>query len=142
MIIQIIAAFISSYFFSLIFTAPKKELVYCAITGAFGWFIYMYSYENTVIATFFASIAVSCVSRFLSHIRLAPSTLYLIPGIIPLVPGAGMYYTMTGILNNYMVYSYTKAVETMKLAGVIAIGIIIIFSLPYSIFAINIKNNK
>lgn len=137
MLYQTLLAFIACIFFAIIFNAPRKELVYCGITGSFGWFFYTYINtlsNNVVLATFVGAIAVTAASRLLSHVRRAPSTLFLIPGILPLVPGAGIYYTMYGVLNGDMLYSYTKGVETLKIAGVISIGIILILSLPYSVF--------
>lgn len=138
MILQTIFAFISCVFFAIIFTAPKNELVYCGLAGGSGWFFYTLINSNNnqaVFATFVGALAVAAVSRILSHVRRAPSTLFLLPGILPLVPGSGMYYTMYGVLNGDMFSSYTKGVETFKLAGVIAIGIIVIFSLPRSFFS-------
>ena len=45
-----------------------------------------------------------------------------------------MYYTMDAVLKGSMIESYIQAVNTLKVAGVIAIGIIMILSLPYSVF--------
>lgn len=137
MLSQAVFAFFACIFFAIVFHSPKKELPWCGLTGAIGWFLYcIINYNNAypVFAIFAATLAVTATSRFLSHIRRAPSTVFLIPGILPFVPGAGIYYTMRGILNGDMVYSYTQGIQTLKLAGAIAIGIILILSLPYSVF--------
>lgn len=138
MVIQVILAFIACWFFSIIFNAPKKELFFCGLTGAIGWFFYtliVENYKDITAATFISSVSITISSRYLSHFRRAPSTLYLIPGIIPLVPGAGIYYTMYyAILNQDSQAAFLKGVETLKIAGAIAIGIIVILALPYSIF--------
>lgn len=134
---QFVCALAACVAFAIMFNAPRKELFFCGMTGALGWVIYKAIDVNTigsVWSTFFAAIVVTASARYLSHFRRAPSTLYLIPGIIPLVPGAGMYHTMYGVLNSDMVYSYSQGVTTMKLAGVIAVGSIIVLSLPYSVF--------
>ena len=136
-IFQTIISFIACLFFSVILYVPKKELFYCGIAGGVSWFVYCYfntMLNNSVIATFLAAIVVTVVSRFFSHIRRNPSTIFLIPGILPLVPGAGMYYTMTAILEGNIMESYYQAITTFKLAGVVAIGIIIVLSLPYKFF--------
>ena len=136
-ILQGVVAFIGCLSFSIILYVPRKELVYCGFTGGFGWFIYCIInsiFNDAVISSFFSAIVVTASSRFLSHVRKQPSTLFLIPGILPLVPGAGMYYTMDAVLKGSMIESYIQAVNTLKVAGVIAIGIIMILSLPYSVF--------
>ena len=137
LILQVILAFTATLFFAIIFNAPKGELIFCGLTGAVGWLLYLIvsgMTDSSVFATFVAAVAVTISSRYLSHFRYAPSTLYLIPGIIPLVPGAGVYYTMFELLNGEMYASYVKGIETLKLAGAIALGIIVILALPYSIF--------
>ena len=141
-IYQTFVIFSACFFFSITFNIPKRELIYCGFTGALGWFIYcvsVYMFDlSNIIGTFLAAIFLTYACRILSNVRQAPSTIYLIPGILPLVPGSHMYYTMYGILNGDMIYSYNEAVLTAKLAGVIAVGIIIVLSLPYSFF--DIKN--
>lgn len=142
---EFLFAFCACIAFTITFNAPKKELLYCGLTGALGWSVYACILPFgpfQVLATFAAAITVSYCARWLSRLRKAPSTLYLIPGVLPLVPGAGMYYTMVGILNSDMTYSYYKGVETMKLAGVIAIGIIIVFSFPVFFFPIAKKERS
>lgn len=137
LISQVFGSFVACVAFAIIYRAPIEELFYCGVTGACGWFLYTlinYPSNNAVMATFIAAMMVTATSRFLSHIRRAPSTLYLIPGIIPLVPGAGLYYTMYSFLSNDIYNSYLQGVTTLKLAGVISLGIILVLSLPYSAF--------
>ena len=51
-----------------------------------------------------------------------PATVFLIPGIIPLVPGGGMYLIVWSMLYDA---SATSAYfnETLQMAGAIALGI-------------------
>ena len=137
-ILQTIFSFASCLFFSITFNTPKKELIFCGLTGAIGMFVYSLSANmfniDIIIATFLGTIFLTATSRFLSHLRQAPSTIYLIPGILPLVPGSYMYKTMYGLLKEDMVYFYSQGVFTVKLAGVIAFGVMIVLALPYSFF--------
>lgn len=134
---QTVYSFLACFFFAIIQRAPRDELIYCGLTGSIGWLFYEVVTVPTgrpVVASFVASVAVTAASRFLSHIRRAPSTLYLIPGIIALVPGSGLYYTMYSMLTNDFMDSFAQGVYTLKIAGVIAVGIILVLSLPYSVF--------
>ena len=136
--IQTCFAFVASITFSLLFNAPKKELIFCGMSGALGWFFYtllLYLWDSKVLATFVGAVVITAAARVLSYLRQNPSTLYLISGILPLVPGAGMFETMYGILNNDSGYAFTMGIETLKLAGVIAFGMILILSLPYGLFS-------
>lgn len=133
------ASFIAIYSFAILYNAPRKELIPCAITGALGWivcFLVMLKTSNAVTSTFFGALTVAICSRMLSYTRCAPSTLFLIPGILPLVPGTQIYNTMKAVIADNLHSSSLEAVKAFKLAGVIAIGIIIVFSLPYKTFAL------
>lgn len=125
--------------FAIIFNAPKKELIHCGVTGAMGWVIYFLSMtftESATVSTFLGALSLAACSRLFSYTRKAPSTLFLIPGIIPLVPGTNMYNTMKAVLENNLYTSYMEAIKALKLAGAIALGIILIFTLPYKAFEI------
>lgn len=139
MILQIIAAFFATLSFSVLFNVDKKDLVLCGLTGSVGWLFYNIALENNlsiISSTFVFSVIITSMSRFLANIRKTPITVFLISGIIPLVPGAGVYYTMYNILNGQNSDAMLKGIETLKIAGAIAIGIIVILSLPIKFFTL------
>jgi len=145
---QMVVAYIACWGFSIIFNAPKRELIFCGISGSVGWAVYYLVnaiFQEPIFATFLAAAVVTTLARFLSYVRRAPSTMYQIVGILPLVPGMQLYNTTQGILNNNMVESYTQGVLALKLAGVIGIGSVLVLALPYSVFElikITPKNEK
>ena len=132
MIIQGISAFIATAAFSILFYLPKKYLILAGITGSIGWFIYLlvlrFSGDKT-IANFIATLLVALTSHIMARICKTPVTMFLIPGIIPLVPGAGMYQIVQNILNNTLNNASYYFFETLKMAGAIALGIFIIDTL-------------
>ena len=111
----------------------------CGINGFLGWFVYMLvmMYNGqAVTATLLATVAVTAVARFLSYHREAPSILYHIPGVLPLVPGAAVYNTMQAAIKGNILSTYSNALTGFKLAGAIGIGSLLILVLPYSVFEI------
>ena len=125
--------------YSIICNAPRKELLYCGINGFLGWFVYMLvmMYNGqAVTATLLATVAVTAVARFLSYHREAPSILYHIPGVLPLVPGAAVYNTMQAAIKGNILSTYSNALTGFKLAGAIGIGSLLILVLPYRTFEI------
>ncbi|MBS4960103.1 MAG: threonine/serine exporter family protein [Clostridiales bacterium] len=135
--IQTIAAFCGCFFFAIVLGAPYKEVLWGGLSGVLSQFllsVITLTLENPVIATFVASFAVAIVSQILSRRRRQPSTLFLIPGILPQVPGSAIYYAMYDVFQGQMVNFYSQAVLTCKLAGVIAMGIMIAYSLPKPFF--------
>ncbi len=69
-----------------------------------------------------------------------PATVYIIPGIVPLVPGAGMYYTMLALVSKDFYTAINKGTETFFIAAAISLGIIISTSLSRSIKRMKHKN--
>lgn len=133
MILSIISAFISTIGFSIVFHTQKKHLLICGLVGALGWAIYLCFAQlgaSSVLASFVAALIVTQMSYFLAKYRKTPITVYLIAGIIPLVPGLGLYRTMYAILES----DYDSAIEyatlTFEIAGVIAGAIVIISLVP------------
>ena len=134
MILQVFLAFVGTVGFSIIFNVPRKELLFCGLAGAMGWFIYqlnlMFFPYALVTATFLAAATVTCISRIVSTLRRMPATIYMIPGIIPLVPGIGIYYTMFSAVMGDYTQAMLWGVHTLRIAGVIAVGLLVVLTLP------------
>ena len=133
MIASIFSAFICTIGFAVIFHTQKKHLVTCGLVGAIGWAIYLFIEKlsnDPVIATFIASLVITSVSYLLSKNRKTPITVFLISGIIPLVPGVGLYRTMYALLQLDYSAAADSAALTFQLAGVIAGAIVIISLVP------------
>ena len=133
MILSIFSAFVSTIGFAVIFHTQRKHLLTCGLVGAIGWAIYLFIDKlslNSILATFLASLAVTSVSYLLSKNRKTPITVFLISGIIPLVPGVSLYRTMYSLLQSDYASAVDSAALTFQLAGVIAGAIVIISLLP------------
>lgn len=142
-LIQIVVAMFATLSFAVLFFAPKEEYLSCAITGAVGWITYYILTEygvNIGLSALIATFALTLLSRVLSVIRKVPATIFLVTGIFPLVPGAGIYYTVYYLIGNNMNMASTKGVETFLTAGAIVLGIIFGFAIPQSWF--HILNGK
>ncbi len=137
-LMQFIVAFIATFGFAVLFNSPRTEVVYSGLTGALGWTAYKLiitlTVDNGVVATLAAAMIITAASRLLAYKRRMPLTVYLIGGIIPLVPGFGIYYTMYYLVTSDFSSAVTRGVDTLKISGVIVIGIFIILSLPWKLF--------
>ena len=136
-LIQFIISMIATMAFAIVFSAPKSELLLCGISGAIGWFCYVLINEiagsptlGNMIGAFFLTI----FSRSFAVGRKNPVTIYLITGIFPLVPGAGIYYTSYYLIMNNMSMFSQYGLSTIKTAGAIVMGIIFGMTFPQSWF--------
>lgn len=134
---QTAVAFVSTVAFSIIFHTPRREWLCTGATGAVGWLVYLAAMglgAGAVGASFFATVALTWVSRVFSFARKAPVTVFLICGIFPLVPGAGIYYTGYNFFMGNDAMALEKGLETIKIAVAIALGTGIVQSLPPFLF--------
>lgn len=135
--LKVLVAMLATLAFSILFGAPRRQWLFCSVTGGVGWLVYSLLLAcgvGMVVATLFASLALTVISRVFSVARKTPITVFLIAGIFPLVPGAGIYYTAYYLFASDYALGLSKGVETFKLAGAIALGILFGSSLPSRLF--------
>ncbi len=126
MILKILGAFIAIAGFSVLLETPKKYLWCAGTVGAVGWFVYLLSQElgaGEVMATFGSATAIAIVSHIFARQFKAPVTVFLVAGILPTVPGAGMYRVVYNIISGNTALAAEYLILTLELAGVIALGI-------------------
>ncbi|MDV4149645.1 threonine/serine exporter family protein [Clostridium sp. AL.422] len=141
MLIEVIAAFIAAFAFGIVFNIKEKNLVFAALCGALGWFVYKFALIlgcSDITSLFFASLALSIYSEIFARILKTPVTTFVIAALIPLVPGGGMYYTMVEAITGDIMKSLEIGLETMASAGALALGIILVSTLTKTLF----RNNK
>ena len=131
-IIQFVAGFVVSFAFAIFFNAPKKSLIPCGIVGGIGWCAYILmsksSYFSNVFSMVIASAVISLLSEILARKLKYPSINFIIPGILPLVPGLGLYNTMYSLVQKDYALAVSTGTDTLFKSGGIAIGILIITS--------------
>ena len=129
-------AFTATFSFAVIFSVPKRELVFCGLTGGIGWMFYkmIASGSGIIVASFVATLIITIISRVLAVRRKSPISVFLTPGIISLVPGAGIYNTMYQIIINENSNAIAAGLETLKIAGIIGVGVMVVLSLPRRLF--------
>lgn len=137
--LEILVAGIGTVAFSVLFFVPRKYYGLCGICGAAGWLIYsVFSGIGTssAEATFLATLAVIFLSRLFAVAKQCPSTLFLIPGIFPLVPGAGVYWTSYYIVTENLPMASETGFTACKVAAAIVLGIIFVFEIPQDVFRV------
>ncbi len=125
---QFIYAFLSTAGFSVFFKIPRDSVIKSSFCGAIGWVIYVFSvdfFSSSITGTLLAAITVGLLGEFLAKRYKKPATIFTIPGIIPLVPGAGMYYTMLAVIDKDFGSAAELGTEAIFIAVAIAIGIIV-----------------
>ena len=126
-VIQLVAAFVGTVGFSALFGAPRRFYLYCGLAGMAGWAVYLLvaAGHSVVGAAFFAALTVAAISHVMAKICRCPVTVFLICGIIPLVPGGGIFWTAYYIVANQLHMAAETGFVALKVTIAIAGGIIL-----------------
>lgn len=142
LILHFAVAFAGTLGFCLLFHVPLRHVVSASTGGGLGWITYVYLVSggnSPVLACFLGAVVVSLVAEIFSRAGKEATTLFIIPGIIPLVPGAPLYYTMREILDNDFSSAASMGGQVLFMAGSIAIAILLSASITRLMVAV--KNN-
>lgn len=126
---QLPAAFIGTIGFSALFGAPRRYYLDCGLAGTAGWAVYLLLASagptHVVGAAFLGALAVAVMAHLLSVTRRCPVTVFLICGIIPLVPGGGIFWTAYYIVTDQLRLAATTGFTALKVTIAIAGAIIL-----------------
>lgn len=122
MIVFLITGVTGTVGFSLMFRIDNKKLVYAALCGLVSSGVLLLFTElgqNQFISNICAALALSVLCELLCRKLKAPVITFLTPGLIPLVPGRSLYYSM-----RHLIYGeYSKFLEHITVVMQVALGI-------------------
>lgn len=136
LIINFICAFFATVGFAIFFNAPKKSLIVTGFIGAIAWESYLVFniyLNNPLVGAFIGSFTVGILGEFFAIKEKMPATIFIAPGIITLVPGAGIYNTMLSLVNEDYSDFLEKGKMTFFIAASIAFGIVLAGSIAKTI---------
>lgn len=136
---QFLAAGIGTSAFAVLFGAPRRQYLATGVIGAAGWLVYLLLTRTGLTgigaAIIIATAIVGIVSRAVAVRDKCPSTVYLLCGIFPLVPGAGIFWFTYYLVSSQFYLSATTGFAAVKAAMAIVLGIILAMELPQRIFS-------
>ncbi|MBP3730458.1 MAG: threonine/serine exporter family protein [Mailhella sp.] len=126
-IVQLATAFTGSIGFALLFNVPPARLFAAGFGGLLGWSVYLAIgpwYQGDVLRFFSASMCFTIYAECLARLKRTPSTVFLVPAAIPLVPGASLYRSMRFTVDGAWLDFTHQIIYTLFLASAIAGGIV------------------
>lgn len=133
-IVLVVLSFGASLGFGIVFQLKKKDLLYAGAGGALTRIVYIFLMTwmpyRIAYAAFSACFA-AAYAEWLAYRRKKPSTVYLYPAIIPLIPGDLFYYTMAAVMVSDREMFMNNAAEcTLALVG-ICTGFVVCSAIVY-----------
>lgn len=115
--------------FSILFNIHGPGILLCALGGMMAWTAYLITKDlsgSLVFANLIGGIVAALYAEVMARIRKYPAISYLVVSIFPLIPGAGVYYTMSYAVRGDMTMFAAKGMETAAIAGAIALAILLV----------------
>ena len=125
-IIQLITAFLGSLGFSLLFQLKNRLLLAASLGGLINWGVYLlieHFTDGAFLPCFIAAAAAVMYCELTARLLKAPVTLFLVPAIIPSVPGSALFYTMSNVVQKNWQEAKDYGLETAEFALGIAAGV-------------------
>lgn len=126
---ECIAAAIGCIGFCILFNIHFPGALLCALGGSLTWLVYTIALKiggSEIIGYFWGAFFAAVYSEVMARIRKYPAISYLVVSIFPLIPGAGVYYTMTHAVRGEMELFASRGMFTAAIAGVMAVGILLV----------------
>ena len=124
-----LASLIGCSGFAILFNIHGKGIVFCVLGGMLAWLVYDLTVRfggSDLMGFLWSSVFASAYSEVMARIRKYPAISYLVISIFPLIPGAGVYYTMSYAVQGNMDLFAAKGMHTAAEAGVMAVGILLV----------------
>ena len=126
---ECLAGVIGCLGFSLLFNVHGKGILLCMLGGVVCWGAYCLTEllgGDEMAASFIAAFVTAVYSEVMARVRKCPAIGYLILGLIPLIPGSSLYYTMNyAVRGNMAMFGY-QGMKTIEIAGLMAAGILLV----------------
>lgn len=129
---QAIAVFVGCCGFCILFNVHGQGMVLCIAGGVTAWMLYLlcgWLGCDVYAANLFAAVFAALYAEVMARVRKCPAMPYLVIATLPMLPGAGVYYTMSMGLDGNMMDAVGKGLETVGVAGSLAVGILLVSTL-------------
>jgi uncharacterized membrane protein YjjB (DUF3815 family) len=126
--IQLLAAGVGSFGYALFFNVRGRDILWASLGGLISWGIYLSSrliVSSDPLCYFISAFLLTVYAEIMARLRKSPTTVFLVAGTIPLIPGAGLYRTMSAAIAGQFDTAIQDGKTTLLLAAAISSGILL-----------------
>ena len=123
----VLTACLGSLGFALMYHVDLKHLPWGVLGGGLSWAAYLvvFAVSDSVFAAAFAGAVIATLyADVLAYLCRTPATVFLLPGLIPLVPGGSLYYTMSYLIAKNYDMAAIKGIATAEVMLGISLGVV------------------
>lgn len=106
-------------FFAILFKCPRRAIIASSVLGSIGYVVYeiiAILLKSPIAGYFIGTLIMALLSEILARTMKMPATIFIIPAIIALAPGFGLYETML-----YLVQGQEASAAHTGIATILAI---------------------
>lgn len=126
-VVQILMGTLGTLGFNILFHIRGRKLVLATLGGLISWTVFLAAepvLPGEASRFFLSAVVITLYSEAMARLEKTPTTTFLVPSAVPLIPGSSLYYTMNYALNQQWPDFARRALYTLELAGALAVGII------------------
>ncbi len=121
-VIKIVAGVVGTAGFAVLFRLKPSHWALASVDGLLAcvaYFFFTDVFGTVFLPNVFAALVAAFFAEIFARIAKAPSTVFLLPGIICMVPGGTLYYSMSNLLNE----NYVEAAQNLLVTAEVAIAL-------------------
>ena len=135
-VLQCLVSIVACYGFVIIFNIHGMGNLLCALGGGISWasFCLVQALGGSELLCYFTATVVAAVfAEIMARVRKYPAISYLISSLLPLIPGAAIYYAAQEAFQGNSAGFVSHSTRALTIAGVMAVGILLVVSLTKSV---------
>jgi uncharacterized membrane protein YjjP (DUF1212 family) len=125
--LQACALLLASLCFCVLFSVPRRYLLGAMLSAAIGWVVTGQATRHLPgsLAAFAAALSVTLWANGCARITERPAQVFLLPGLILLVPGSFGFLSLEAFLRGEFLGGAAKGFEMFLMAGAIVTGLLL-----------------
>ena len=125
--LQILMGTLGTLGFNILFHIRGRKLLFATLGGCISWAVFLGlapAVLSEALRYLISAATITVYGEVLARLEKTPTTTFLVPALIPLIPGSALYYTMNYALGEQWSRFAEQAFYTLQLALSLAVGII------------------
>ncbi|MGB8955450.1 MAG: threonine/serine exporter family protein [Tumebacillaceae bacterium] len=127
-LLQLVIVFVATMCYAVLYHTPKKALVAVGLVGVGAWItqsvITAYGFRP-VGSAFFGGLFVAAASEALARRMRMPVIVFVVGGIVPLLPGSSAWATMREFVTGHYNEGVSRGTETFLIAAALSAGLVL-----------------
>ena len=127
-VLQTLMGALGSLGFAILFNVRGRRLFFAFLGGVVGWGVYCLAalwISHEAVLYLIATAALTLYAELMARLLRCPSTVMLVTGWIPLIPGGSLYYTISALAAGRMSEFTDRALHTILLMIAMSAGVLL-----------------